>query len=306
MLKFICFVICSYFWQTCIFQFWVYHHKYSCLHLITCILILVCISSFLLLQCLFSSPTGSPRWPDLDQTYPMSLSDDLREDALHELLERIDIREGLTSPNPWSGWETELRQCRTQSFINSLEAQTQQSPQVEQEPVGVEQGAQCESHHVSIDTTPQVCCFRDDSGSWSHRTHDMDNSDGLVYVSFNLQNINAPVPPKWKHNDHILEEYKKFHRSCQCTFGGPMACVTSGKVKTNMFLIWCGPNGEDIYDNFQLNDNEMYDIDYVMEQFELYCDPICNFQAARYQVSQCENETMNAFYHCIQKLCIQF
>ena len=86
----------------------------------------------------FSSPTGSPVWPHLDQTYPMTLSDDLREDVLHELLERIDIHEGLVSPNPWSGQETELRQHRTQSFINSLEAQTQQSSQVKQEPVGVE------------------------------------------------------------------------------------------------------------------------------------------------------------------------
>ena len=136
----------------------------------------------------------------------------------------------------------------------------------------------------------------------------MDDSDGLAYVSFNLQNINAPVPPKWKHNDHILEEYKKFCCSCQCIFDGPMAHIISGKVKTNMFLIWCGPNGEDIYDNFQLNDDEMYDIDYVMEQFELYCEPICNLRAARYkflQVSQRENEMMNAFYHRIQKLCVQ-
>ena len=87
-----------------------------------------------------------------------------------------------------------------------------------------------------------------------------------------------------------------------------MAHVTSGKVKTNMFLIWCGPDGEDIYDNFELTDDEMYDIDHVMEQFELYCEPICNFHAARYkfsQVSQRENEMMNAFYHCIQKLCVQ-
>ena len=52
----------------------------------------------------------------------------------------------------------------------------------------------------------------------------------------------------------------------------------------------------------------MYDIDYVMEQFELYCEPICNFHAARYkfhQVFQRENEVMNAFYHCIQKLCVE-
>ena len=57
----------------------------------------------------FSSPTGSPGHPDLNQTYPMSLSDDLREDALHDLLQRIDICEGLVSPNPWPNRETELR-----------------------------------------------------------------------------------------------------------------------------------------------------------------------------------------------------
>ena len=42
----------------------------------------------------FSSPTGSQGHPYLDRTYPMSLSDDLREDTLHDLLQRIDIHEG--------------------------------------------------------------------------------------------------------------------------------------------------------------------------------------------------------------------
>ena len=55
----------------------------------------------------FSSPTGSPECPNLDQMYPMSLSDDLREDTLHDLLDRIDIHEGLVFPNPWSNRETE-------------------------------------------------------------------------------------------------------------------------------------------------------------------------------------------------------
>ena len=78
--------------------------------------------------------------------------------------------------------------------------------------------------------------------------------------------------------------------------------------KNQHVLIWCGPDGEDIYDNFELTEDEMYDIDYVLEQFELYCEPICNFFATRYkfqQVSQRENEMTNAFYHCIQKLCVQ-
>ena len=91
------------------------------------------------------------------------------------------------------------------------------------------------------------------------------------------------MPPKWKNNDHILEEYKKFHHICQRIFDGPMAHVTSSKVKTNMFLIWCGPDGEDIYDNFELQEDKMYDIDHIMEQFELYCEPICNFCTTRYK-----------------------
>ena len=50
-----------------------------------------------------------------------------------------------------------------------------------------------------------------------------------------------------------------------------------------MFLIWCGPDSEDMYDNFHLDDDEKSDIDYVMDQFEQYCEPICNFHAARYK-----------------------
>ena len=75
-----------------------------------------------------------------------------------------------------------------------------------------------------------------------------------------------------------------------------------------MFLIWCGPDGEDMYDNSELEEDKMYDTDHIMEQFELYCQPICNFRAARYkfqQVFQKESEMTNAFYHCIQKLCVQ-
>ena len=58
---------------------------------------------------MFSSLTGSPGCSELDQMYPISLSEDLRKDALHDLPQRIDICEGLVSPNPWSGRETELQ-----------------------------------------------------------------------------------------------------------------------------------------------------------------------------------------------------
>ena len=115
--------------------------------------------------------------------------------------------------------------------MNSLETQTQQTSQMDQE--GVEQ---CSSHHVSIDAMSQVRRYRDESHTRSRQAHDVE-TDRMVYASFNLQNINVPVPPKWKHNEHILEEYKKFHHSSQHIFDGPMAHVMNDKVKTNMFLI---------------------------------------------------------------------
>ena len=84
-----------------------------------------------------------------------------------------------------------------------------------------------------------------------------------------------------------------------------MAHIMSGKVKTNMFLIWEGPDGEDIYENLQLSSTQQLNIDAVFEAFERYCEPICNFRAARFKfrnVKQHEGETINTFYHRILKL----
>ena len=78
---------------------------FTCGYMIPMYYITICISIAVIMS-VFSSPTGSPGCPDLDQTFPKSLLDDLQEDALHELLERIDIPEGLVSPNPWSSRET--------------------------------------------------------------------------------------------------------------------------------------------------------------------------------------------------------
>ena len=36
------------------------------------------------------------------------------------------------------------------------------------------------------------------------------------YNQFNLQNINAPTPPKWKNNESILEDFKN-SREVVCT-----------------------------------------------------------------------------------------
>ena len=97
---------------------------------------------------------------------------------------------------------------------------------------------------------------------------------------FNLTGITPPIPPKWKHNENLLNDYRKFRRSCQWIFDGPMTHVPDGKIKTNMFLIWAGPDGEDIYDNFKLPPNCQYNVDYVLDKFKEFCQPLCNFSCS--------------------------
>ena len=91
-------------------------------------------------------------------------------------------------------------------------------------------------------------------------------------------------------------------------FDGPMAHVTNGKVKTNMFLIWAGPDGEDVYGSVQLSRSQQYNLDAVFKAFERYCKSIFNFCAARFKfraVKQHESETINTFYHQILHLARQ-
>ena len=128
------------------------------------------------------------------------------------------------------------------------------------------------------------------------------------YNSFNLANITPPIAPKWKQPDNLLDEFKKFKHSCLCIFDGPMCDISSGKVKTSMLLIWAGPDGKDIYDNFNLPPHQANDFDYVLQCFKEFCEPICNFRVARFKftkVSQHQGENIDTFYNRILKLACQ-
>ena len=125
--------------------------------------------------------------------------------------------------------------------------------------------------------------------------------------SFNLTGIVPPQPPKWKQVDHLYEDFKKFRRSCTRVFDGPMAHV-SDKVKVNMLLLWCGPDGEDIYEGFNLDVHQQYDLELIWSLFDKHCEPICNFHAARWKfctVTQAPSETLDTFYNRILKLAKQ-
>ena len=76
----------------------------------------------------------------------------------------------------------------------------------------------------------------------------------------------------------------------------------SEKVKVNMLLLWCGPDGEDIYDGFNLNVHQQYDLDLIWSLFDKHCEPTCNFCTARWKfrtVAQAPSETLDTFYNII-------
>ena len=128
------------------------------------------------------------------------------------------------------------------------------------------------------------------------------------YNSFNLQNITPPIALKWKHSETLLDDLCKFKCSYQQIFDGPMCHIKSGKVKTSVFLIWAGPDREDIHESFNLLPHEANGVGLVIQRFEEFCEPICNFRAARFKftkVFQQQGEAINTFYNQILKLANQ-
>ena len=72
--------------------------------------------------------------------------------------------------------------------------------------------------------------------------------------------------------------------------------------------MWCGPDGEDIYEGFNLDVHQQYDLELIWSLFDKHCEPICNFRAARWKfhtVTQPPSETLDTFYNTILKLAKQ-
>ena len=65
-----------------------------------------------------------------------------------------------------------------------------------------------------------------------------------------------------------------------------------------MFLIWAGPDDEDIYDSINLPVGMKHNIELVMQWFEEFCEPICNFCMAQFKfakVHQSPGESIDVF-----------
>ena len=70
---------------------------------------------------------------------------------------------------------------------------------------------------------------------------------------------------------------KSFRDPVQECSEGPMAHV-SDKVKVNMLLLWCGPDGEDIYEGFNLDEQHEYDLELVWFYLITIANPYATFE----------------------------
>ena len=149
----------------------------------------------------------SPPCPRGMDTYSIS-SPDFQENALDDMMHCIHLQ-GEDQDFIDRESEQEQLHCRADNFINAM------SPG---------------SRRVDVDPIPDVFNY---STSMPVRQLRQSSRPPMVdeYNYFNLQNIRAPVPPKWKDNENILEDFKKFKHSCICIFDGPMAHITTERLK---------------------------------------------------------------------------
>ena len=72
--------------------------------------------------------------------------------------------------------------------------------------------------------------------------------------------------------------------------------------------MWCRPDGEDIYEGFNLQVHQQYELELIWSLFDRHCELISNFCAARWKfrtVAQAPSQTRDTFYNRILKLAKQ-
>ena len=146
-------------------------------------------------------------------TYSIS-SPDLQEDALDDMMHRIHLQ-GEDQDILDHASEQEQMHHRADNFINAMSPGPGMSPS---------------SRRVDVDTIPDV--FNYSTSTPVRQLRQQPSRPPMVdeYNYFNLQNIKALVPTKWKDNENILEDFKKFKHSCIHMFDGPMVHISNRKV----------------------------------------------------------------------------
>ena len=84
--------------------------------------------------------------------------------------------------------------------------------------------------------------------------------------------IGVPIPRMdWKATN-LAEEYRKFKRSCEFIFKGPLK-EEPRDVQVQYLMMWVGPEGADIRDGWQLSDADLENLQLHWTKFDSYVKP---------------------------------
>ena len=118
---------------------------------------------------------------------------------------------------------------------------------------------------------------------------------------------NVPPPTiNWSSQD-IQGEMRRFFRSCNLHFDGPLKKLTED-VKIKYLLIWSGTEGQDIADQFDIDEADAGKLQVYLDNFKNYASPRSNFRVARYKLLSCKQtpgEPSDSYLKRLGELIIQ-
>ena len=106
-----------------------------------------------------------------------------------------------------------------------------------------------------------------------------------------------PIPNIDWHSDNLPETLRKFRRTCQYIFDGPLA-ETDEKIKVQYLILWVGEEGRGICDGWGLSAEDNILLTPQWKGFEEYAKPKFSFRVSRFQLralTQEPTETVDAF-----------
>ena len=121
--------------------------------------------------------------------------------------------------------------------------------------------------------------------------------DWTIKNNLNMALTGVPIPSIDWRSHNLPEVFRKFKRTCELIFAGPLSQIDEVQ-KITYLMIWADDEGRDIKDGWGLTDGDKKKLNVHWTRFEEYVKPKSTFRVARFQfraLKQQQGETIDAF-----------
>ena len=118
----------------------------------------------------------------------------------------------------------------------------------------------------------------------------------MYYVANDLAGVKPPSFD-WD-SSNLAQTFKAFKRYCEIVLATPMYGNRTNKEVVNCILLWMGPKGVEIFDNWKITEEEKGNPTTVWASFSNYFEPKSNYRLVRFQlrdIHQNTNEKIDSF-----------